>query len=48
MVGSCTKELILDIYDAIADAIRTGSPYQTILDPIPVKGKLGFFDVRRR
>lgn len=30
-----TKELILDIYDAMAEAIRTGKPYQTILDPPP-------------
>jgi len=30
-----TKELILEIYDAMAEAIRTGKPYQTILDPPP-------------
>ena len=30
-----TKELILEIYDSMADAIKTGRPYQTILDPAP-------------
>ncbi|MFV2094644.1 Eco57I restriction-modification methylase domain-containing protein [Micromonospora sp. LOL_014] len=31
----CTKRLILERYDAMADAIRTGTPYQTPLDPSP-------------
>ncbi len=30
-----TKELILDVYDAMAEAVRTGVPYQTFLDPPP-------------
>ncbi len=30
-----TKRVILEIYDAMADAIRTGQPYQTRLDPPP-------------
>lgn len=30
-----TKELILTIYDAMQQAIDTGQPYQTILDPPP-------------
>ncbi|GJL59764.1 MAG: hypothetical protein NPIRA03_26210 [Nitrospirales bacterium] len=30
-----TKRVILEIYDAIADSIRTGQPYQTLLDPPP-------------
>ena len=33
-----TKDLILQIYDAMADATRTGNPYQTILDPPPGHG----------
>jgi hypothetical protein len=33
-----TKDLILEIYDAMAQADRTGKPYQTILDPAPGKG----------
>lgn len=33
-----TKELILQVYDAMADAARTGCPYQTILDPPPGQG----------
>jgi len=33
-----TKRLILDRYDAMADAIRTGVPYETILDPPPGQG----------
>jgi hypothetical protein len=30
-----TKRLILEVYDAMAKAIETGEPYQTILDPSP-------------
>jgi len=30
-----TKRVILDIYDEMAEAIRTGKPYQTRLDPPP-------------
>ena len=30
-----TKDTILEIYDAMAEAIRTGQPYQTRLDPPP-------------
>ena len=30
-----TKETILEIYDEMAEAIRTGQPYQTRLDPPP-------------
>ncbi len=30
-----TKDIILEIYDALSDAIRTGQPYQTHLDPPP-------------
>jgi hypothetical protein len=30
-----TKLVILEIYDAMAEAIRTGKPYQTLLDPLP-------------
>jgi hypothetical protein len=33
-----SKPLILDRYDAMAEAIRTGEPYQTILDPPPGHG----------
>ena len=33
-----TKELILQVYDAMAEAERTGRPYQTILDPPPGYG----------
>ncbi len=33
-----TKRLILECYDAMAEAARTGEPYQTILDPPPGKG----------
>ncbi len=28
-----TKRIILDIYDALAEPIRTGRPYQTRLEP---------------
>jgi hypothetical protein len=30
-----TKRVILEIYDALAEATRTGQPYQTRLDPPP-------------
>lgn len=30
-----TKDTILEIYDALAEAMRTGQPYQTRLDPPP-------------
>lgn len=30
-----TKRVILEIYDAMSEAIRTGRPYQTRLDPPP-------------
>jgi hypothetical protein len=30
-----TKRVILEIYDAMQDSIRTGQPYQTCLDPPP-------------
>jgi hypothetical protein len=30
-----TKELILEIYDKMTEAIQTGKPYKTILDPPP-------------
>jgi hypothetical protein len=33
-----TKELILQVYDAMAEAARTGRPYQTIIDPPPGRG----------
>lgn len=33
-----TKDLILQVYDAMAEAARTGRAYQTILDPPPGQG----------
>ena len=33
-----TKELILEIYDAMAEAALSGKSYQTILDPPPGQG----------
>ena len=30
-----TKRVILEIYDALAEAIRSGRPYQTCLNPPP-------------
>ena len=30
-----TKETILEIYDAMAEAIRTGQQYESMLDPPP-------------
>ena len=34
--GECrSKRIILEIYDAMAHAMKTGEPYQTLLDPPP-------------
>jgi hypothetical protein len=33
-----TKRLILEVYELMAEAMRTGRPYQTILDPPPGQG----------
>ena len=33
-----TKRLILERYDAMAEAIQSGNPYQTILNPPPGQG----------
>lgn len=35
-----TKRVILECYDAMAEAMRTGRPYQTILDPPPADPRL--------
>jgi len=29
------KQVIVECYDAMAEAMKTGRPYQTILDPPP-------------
>jgi hypothetical protein len=33
-----TKELVLEVYDAMNQAIRVKEPYRTILDPSPGQG----------
>jgi hypothetical protein len=33
-----TKRLVLEIYDAMAEAAETGRPYRTMLDPPPGQG----------
>lgn len=35
--GYRTKEVILGIYDAMAEAVRAGRPYQTSLEPLPAE-----------
>lgn len=35
-----TKRVILEIYDAMTEAIHTGKPYQTLLDPPPADPKV--------
>jgi hypothetical protein len=37
-----TKDRILEIYDAMTEAIRTGRPYQTPLDPPPGHTRISF------
>lgn len=34
----CTKRVILDIYDAMQQAMATGTPYHTRLAPPPTHG----------
>ena len=35
-----TKRVILEIYDAMQQAIETGQPYQTLLDPPPADARV--------
>jgi hypothetical protein len=42
-----TKRVILEIYDAMAEAARTGKPYQTPLDPPPADPRVAHPDTRR-
>ena len=35
-----TKRVILECYDAMTEAMKTGRPYQTILDPPPADPKV--------
>lgn len=41
-----TKRVILEIYDALAEAARTGQPYQTRLDPPPADPRVAHPDTR--
>ena len=41
-----TKRLILEIYDAMAEATRTGRPYETRLDPPPADPRVAHPDTR--
>jgi len=39
--GEClVKRIILECYDAVAEAMKTGRPYQTILDPPPADPRI--------
>jgi hypothetical protein len=42
-----TKRVILEIYDAMAEAARTGNPYHTRLDPPPADPRVAHPDTRR-
>jgi hypothetical protein len=33
-----TKRVVLEVYDALAEAAETGTPYKTVLDPPPASG----------
>ena len=43
-----TKRVILEIYDAMAEAIRTGKPYETRLDPPPADPRVAHAAKSRR
>jgi hypothetical protein len=38
-----TKKMILEVYDAMAEAIRTGGQYQTILSPPSADPKVAYY-----
>jgi hypothetical protein len=42
----CTQRVILEIYDAMAEAARTGKPYQSRLDPPPADSRVAHPDTR--
>lgn len=42
-----TKRVILEIYDAMAEAARTGEPYQTRLDPPPADPRVAHSEASR-
>jgi hypothetical protein len=42
-----TKDTILEIYDAMAEALRTGQPYQTRLDPPPADTRCAHLESTR-
>lgn len=42
-----TKRVILEIYDAMAEAARTGKPYRTRLDPPPADPSVAHPDTRK-
>ena len=42
-----TKRVVLEIYDEMADAVRTGKPYQTRLDPPPADRRVAHPPRRR-
>jgi hypothetical protein len=35
-----TQRVILEVYDRMADAVRTGVPYATLLDPPPADPRI--------
>jgi hypothetical protein len=41
-----TKRVILEIYDEVAEAVRTGRPYETRLDPPPADPRVAHPDTR--
>ncbi len=41
-----TKRLVLEIYDATAEATRAGKPYETRLDPPPADPRVAHPDTR--
>jgi len=41
-----TKRVILEMYDAMAEAARTGKPYQTRVDPPPADPRVAHADAR--
>jgi hypothetical protein len=43
-----TKRVILELFDAMAEAARTGKPYATRLDPPPADPRVTHPDTRRR
>ncbi len=45
---SLTKRVVLECYDAMAEAMKTGRTYQTILDPPPADPRVAHIPLKEQ